>query len=591
MRAGLDDVALLHDHDLVGVADGGETVGDDEAGPVLHQLDHGVLDLLLRAGVHTGGGLVQNQDLRIAEEGPPDGQKLPLPLREIRARGGQHRIITVRQRSDHLVAVGTLGSLDHFLVGDAAVGVFEIVAHGVGEQNAVLQNDACRVAQHIAGDVPDIHPVDRDGTAVQLIKAYQQIDDGGFAGTGRADQRYFFTRLDLEVEVVYHPFAGDIAEIHMLELDDALVNGQYAVAALILALSVKDGEDALRAGDGGLNLTVELSKLVDGAAELLGVDDKGRDHTHRDHPPEGKPRAEGRDDHEGEVVDHVHQRPHGVADHIGNDAGFGQRIAGLSKVADGRILEIIGRDGLCGADLLLHNAVELAQQHLPLEVIAPHEHGHHTRHEDRQQHRHAGQQRQRDAVAEHHDHRADEHQHAGEQGRQRGTDDVGDIFGVVGHAAHEVAVRVIVQIGDGKRDDLAEKLCTQPINDPLTEACGQKALQERGNAVENIHAEHHAENRRDGLKVPCHKIIDGAAQQARCDDAGRDAEHDAECEVDDIIQLRPEVRQQTAKRLPPVFGLFRGGTKAGAAPPKALLCCSGLDTAAHAVASSRSWES
>ena len=159
----------------------------------------------------------------------------------------------------------------------------------------------------------------------------------------------------------------------MLELDNALMDGQRALAALIFALRVQDGENALRTGHGGLNLAVELSKLIDRAAELLGINDEGGDHTHRDHPPQGKPGTEGRHDHKGEVVDHVHQRPHGVSDHVGGDAGFGELVAGLGKIPDRGLLEIVGRDGLHGADLLLHNAVELAQQHLAFEIVTPHQ--------------------------------------------------------------------------------------------------------------------------------------------------------------------------------------------------------------------------
>ena len=71
---------VIHDHDHVRVPDGREPVGNDQAGAVLHELHHRVLDLLLRAGINAGGRLVQDQDLRIGKERPADGQKLPLAL-------------------------------------------------------------------------------------------------------------------------------------------------------------------------------------------------------------------------------------------------------------------------------------------------------------------------------------------------------------------------------------------------------------------------------------------------------------------------------------------------------------------------------
>ena len=80
MRAGFDDVPMIHDDDLIRVPDGRKSVRDDQAGAVTHELDHGVLDMLLGPGVNGGGCLVEDQNLWIAEEGAPDGQQLALAL-------------------------------------------------------------------------------------------------------------------------------------------------------------------------------------------------------------------------------------------------------------------------------------------------------------------------------------------------------------------------------------------------------------------------------------------------------------------------------------------------------------------------------
>src|SRR5450759_4943355 len=44
VRALLDDPAVVHDEDRVGVADRREAMGDHEAGPALHELRHRALD-------------------------------------------------------------------------------------------------------------------------------------------------------------------------------------------------------------------------------------------------------------------------------------------------------------------------------------------------------------------------------------------------------------------------------------------------------------------------------------------------------------------------------------------------------------------
>jgi len=123
MGPGLDDVPLLHYDDLIRVADGRETVSDDQTGAVAHQLHHSVLDMQLGAGINRGGGFVKNQDLRIAEKCSADGKQLTLALREVRTGGGQHRIIAIGQCGDYLVAVGAFCGFNHLLVRYAAVSI------------------------------------------------------------------------------------------------------------------------------------------------------------------------------------------------------------------------------------------------------------------------------------------------------------------------------------------------------------------------------------------------------------------------------------------------------------------------------------
>ena len=63
-------------------------MGDDEhRADVLHLLQR-ILDEDLGLGVDIGGGFVQNQDLRLMENGPGEGKKLSLASREILARFG-----------------------------------------------------------------------------------------------------------------------------------------------------------------------------------------------------------------------------------------------------------------------------------------------------------------------------------------------------------------------------------------------------------------------------------------------------------------------------------------------------------------------
>lgn len=62
MAAHFDNGAFVHDEDDLGFADGGEAVGYDEAGAVLHEAVHGFLDQVLGTGIDVGGRLVEDHD-------------------------------------------------------------------------------------------------------------------------------------------------------------------------------------------------------------------------------------------------------------------------------------------------------------------------------------------------------------------------------------------------------------------------------------------------------------------------------------------------------------------------------------------------
>ena len=66
----LNNPAVVQDHDAVGVADGGQAVGNDEGGTALHQGVHALLHQGLGAGVNGGGGLVQDEHRGIGHRSP-----------------------------------------------------------------------------------------------------------------------------------------------------------------------------------------------------------------------------------------------------------------------------------------------------------------------------------------------------------------------------------------------------------------------------------------------------------------------------------------------------------------------------------------
>ena len=83
MRAVFGDTAILHDKDLVGLFDRDQTVGDRDDRLSLGQLGDRLLDQVLVLRIDAGGGLVQNDDGGVFQNGAGDGDALLLAAGDV----------------------------------------------------------------------------------------------------------------------------------------------------------------------------------------------------------------------------------------------------------------------------------------------------------------------------------------------------------------------------------------------------------------------------------------------------------------------------------------------------------------------------
>ena len=78
MFADFRDAAAVEDDDLVGAADCGEAMGDDDDGAVLHQSLQCLLDEDFGFGVEVRCRFVKDEDRCVFEERSGDGEALAL---------------------------------------------------------------------------------------------------------------------------------------------------------------------------------------------------------------------------------------------------------------------------------------------------------------------------------------------------------------------------------------------------------------------------------------------------------------------------------------------------------------------------------
>ena len=72
------DAAGVDDDDAVGQVQGRAAVGDEQRRPATHDRAQGRVDGLFHLGVDSTRGVVEQQDPRIAEQGPGEGDPLAL---------------------------------------------------------------------------------------------------------------------------------------------------------------------------------------------------------------------------------------------------------------------------------------------------------------------------------------------------------------------------------------------------------------------------------------------------------------------------------------------------------------------------------
>ena len=95
MRAALDDAAVVEDEDGVRVRDRRKAVRDDEHRAPREEAIDGLLHETLGLGVERRRRLVEDENRRVDEQRPRDGEALPLAAGEARAALAEDGVVAV----------------------------------------------------------------------------------------------------------------------------------------------------------------------------------------------------------------------------------------------------------------------------------------------------------------------------------------------------------------------------------------------------------------------------------------------------------------------------------------------------------------
>lgn len=162
-------------------------MGDQQGGPAGHDGPQGLVDLVLDAGVDGGGGVVEEEQPGVGEDGPGQRDALALAAGEGEALLADLGVVPGGQRPDEPLGLGGAGGRLDLLLGGAGVPVGDVGADGVGEEEGVLRDQSDRAAQGLVRQLADVVAADADRAAVGVVEPGQKEGDGGLAAAGGPD--------------------------------------------------------------------------------------------------------------------------------------------------------------------------------------------------------------------------------------------------------------------------------------------------------------------------------------------------------------------------------------------------------------------
>lgn len=187
-----------------------EVVFDGENGDAVLAIDviEEGIDLGLALGVDAGGGFVEDEELRVPEEGAGDGDLLALPAGEI-ADTSMTEFMHTHGFKSSLDGIG--GELLDFAI------VIEQLLNG--------DREAAVLVLESLGDVADGGALDLDGSVSGAEDAEDEVHQGALATPVIADDGDVVAALDLKVELMENP--GRLVRPGIAEI----VNGDHSLSS------------------------------------------------------------------------------------------------------------------------------------------------------------------------------------------------------------------------------------------------------------------------------------------------------------------------------------------------------------------------
>ena len=153
-------------------------MGHRDDGAAMCQPIQRLLHRLLGFRIECRGGFIEQQDRRIAQEGPRDGESLALAAGKLQPALADQRIIALRQPADEAIGFRRFRRGPHFRIGRVRTAIADIFHHRALEQLHILRDHGDRRNQAGLGQFADRLAVDQHLSFLNVEQALQQREHG-----------------------------------------------------------------------------------------------------------------------------------------------------------------------------------------------------------------------------------------------------------------------------------------------------------------------------------------------------------------------------------------------------------------------------
>ena len=229
--------------------------------------------MLLRFVIQRRGGFIQNQNRRVFQEYPGNGNALLLATGKPGTALAHVGIIAILQAHDKVVDVGILRRFLDLLLGGILFSISDVLPDGSRKDIHILLDNADGLPQAFELQLANVVTVHQNAAAGDVIKSGQQGANGGFAAAGRANQCAGFSRRNLNVQMAEHLLLVRVLEGYVLVLNVAgdMLQLHRIGGLLDVRLRLHDLRKPLKACIALLEHLREVHELPDGGDENADI--------------------------------------------------------------------------------------------------------------------------------------------------------------------------------------------------------------------------------------------------------------------------------------------------------------------------------